>query len=46
MARAHQVGARILAGAHQVAGGLVDRIGNPHAGELAGAQQPRQPLGV
>ncbi len=46
MARAHQVGARILAGTHKVAGGLVGRIGNPDAGELTSAQQPRQVLGV
>jgi hypothetical protein len=46
MAGPHEVGAGVLAGAHQIAGGLVCRIGDPHRPELARPQRARQQLGV
>src|SRR5215207_9232891 len=45
MAGPHQVGAGRLAGAHQVAGGLVCRIGHPHRAELARTQGACQEFG-
>ena len=46
MARAHQIAAQILAGAHQVAQRLLLDARDRDAMQLAGDQQPHQPLGV
>ncbi len=46
MAGAHQVGARILAGAHQIAGTLIGSGGHRHRDKLPRPQHACQALGV
>jgi hypothetical protein len=42
----HQIPAGVLAGPQQIPGGLLGLGGHPNPGQLADAQQPRQPLRV
>ena len=42
----HQIAARVLASADQVAKRLLGRRRDPHQRQLAGTPKPQQPLGV